>query len=73
MKLIYSLTTDRQPVIYWETIRLLARFCFDFNTQETMKRRVYTSDVSIFRHYMKINPVKNSDCNRGIYMYFVSF
>ena len=24
-------------------------------------------------HYMKRNPTKNFDCNRGVYMYFLSF
>ena len=26
----------------------------------------------VFGHYMKRNPAKNFDCNRDIYMYFVS-
>ena len=30
--MIYSLTTDRQPVIYWATNPLLARIYFDSNT-----------------------------------------
>ena len=47
-RVIYSLTTDRQPVIYWATNHLLARICFDFNIQETTKRQVYPSDVSSF-------------------------
>ena len=45
---IYSLITDRQPVMYWETNDLLARLCFDSNTQETTKRQVYPSGVSVF-------------------------
>ena len=71
-RMIYSLTTDRHPVIYWATNHFLARFFFDSNTQETTKRQVYPSDVSSFRHYMKRNPTKNFDYNRDIYMYFVS-
>ena len=47
-RVIYSLTTDRQPVIYWATNQYLARFYFHSNTQETMKRQVYPSDVSSF-------------------------
>ena len=27
----------------------------------------------VSRHYMKRNPAKKFDCNRGIYMYFMSF
>ena len=27
----------------------------------------------VFHHYMKRNPAKNFDYNRGVYMYFVSF
>ena len=40
-RVIYSLTSDRQPVIYWVTNHLLARFYFDFNTQETTKSQVF--------------------------------
>ena len=47
-RVIYSLTTDRQPVIYWATNHYLARFYFDSNTLETTKRLVYLSDVSSF-------------------------
>ena len=47
-RVICALTTDRQPVIYWATNHLLARFYFDSNTQETTKRQVYPSDVSSF-------------------------
>ena len=47
-RVIYSLTTDRQPVIYWAINHLLTRFYFDSNTQETTKRQVYPSDVSSF-------------------------
>ena len=48
-QVIYSLMTDHQPVIYWATNHLLARFYFDFNTQETTKKQMYPSDVSSFR------------------------
>ena len=47
-RVIYSLTTDRQPVIHWITNHLLARLCFDSNTQETTKRQVYLSEVASF-------------------------
>ena len=45
---LYSLTTDRQPVVYWTTNHLLARLYFDFNTQETTKRQVNPSEVASF-------------------------
>ena len=48
MKLIYSLTTDQQLVIYWAINHLLARIYFDSNTQETTKKQLYPSDVSSF-------------------------
>ena len=51
----------------------LFRFYFDSNTQETTKRQMRPSDCPIFRHYMNRNPAKNFDCNRGIYLCFVSF
>ena len=72
-RIIYSLTTDRQPVIYWARNHLLARLFFDSNTQETTKRQVYPSDFSSFLPFMKRNPAKNFDCNRGICMYMHNF
>ena len=47
-QVIYSLMTDRQPVIYWATNHLLARIYLDSNTQETMKQQLYHSDYSSF-------------------------
>ena len=38
VRMIYSLTTDRQPVIYWEINHLLTKICFVSNIQETMKK-----------------------------------
>ena len=70
---VESLTTDRLPVIYWETKHLLARFCFDSNTQETTKGKCILQMFPVFSHYMKRNSAKNFDCNGGIYMYFVGF
>ena len=55
-RVIYSLTTDRQSVIYRATNLLLARLYFDSNTQATTKKQVYPSDVPDFRHYMKEIP-----------------
>ena len=34
----YSLTTDRQSVIYWATNHMLARLYFDSKTHETEKK-----------------------------------
>ena len=48
VSVIYSLTIDRHPVIYWATNHMFARLHFDFNTQETTKRQVYTSDADSF-------------------------
>ena len=47
-RVIYSLTTDRQPVICWATNPLLTRLCFDSNTQVTTERHMYPSDVFRF-------------------------
>ena len=47
-RVIYLLTTDRQPVIYSATNHLLARLYFDSNTQETTKIQVYPSDLKGF-------------------------
>ena len=47
-RVVYSLTTDQQPVIYWATNHLLARIYFDSNAQETTKKQLYPSDFSIF-------------------------
>ena len=72
-RVIFSLTTDRQPVIYWATNQVLARFYFDSSTQETTKRQVYPSDVSSFLLLQEMKSRQNVDCIKGIYMYFVSF
>ena len=56
-RVIYSLTTDRQPVIYWATNHLLAR-----NDEKAI--------VSVRFFQFAAN---NFDCNRGVYMYFVIF
>ena len=50
-QVLYSFTTDRQPLIYWTTNHLLARqdkTDFDSNTQEARKRQMYPSDGSSF-------------------------
>ena len=47
-RVIYSLTTERQPVIYWAANHLLARIYFNPNTQETMKKQLYPSGFSSF-------------------------
>ena len=55
-RVIYSLTTDRQPVMYWAS-HLLARFYFDSYTQETTKRQVFPSDVTPSNVMEMINDV----------------
>ena len=72
-RVIYSLTTDRQLVIYWATNHLLARLYFDYNTQEMTKKQLYPSDFSQFSAITRRNPANNFDCNRDVYMHFVSF
>ena len=47
-QVLYSLTSDRQPVIYWATIHSLARIYFDSNTQEMLKKQMYLSDFHSF-------------------------
>ena len=54
-RVIYSLTTDRQPVIYNTANNFFARLHFDSNTQEKTKRQVYPSDVSSFPPFIKVN------------------
>ena len=53
VRVIYSLTTDRQPVIYWATNHLLA---IDSNTQETTKKQLYPSDFSSFPPLHEVIP-----------------
>ena len=60
-RVIYSLTTDRQPVIYWATNHLLVRLYFDSNTQETTKGKCIFQKLPVFHHYMKRNPAKTFD------------
>ena len=47
-RVIYSLATDRQPVIYSGTNHLIASLCFNSNTQKKTKRQVYPSDIASF-------------------------
>ena len=47
-QVVCSLTTDRQPVIYWAANHLLARLYFNSNTQETTKSQVHPLEVSSF-------------------------
>ena len=69
MRVIYSVMTVRQPVIYWATNHLLARLCFD-----SIDARIDEFQILvIFRHYMKRNTAKNIDCNGGVYMYIIGF
>ena len=72
-RVIYSLTSDRHPVICWAKHHSLARLFFDSNTQETTKRQVNPSDVASFPPLHEKRSRQNFDCNRGDYMYFVSF
>ena len=61
-RVIYLLTTDRQPVIFWATNTLCARLFYDSNT-----------DICSFPSLHEQKSHKNVYCYRGIYMYFVSF
>ena len=45
VRVLYSLLSNQQSVIYWATNHLLRSLYFDSNTQETTKRQVYPSDV----------------------------
>ena len=47
-RVIYLLTIDGQPMLYWATKHLLARLYFNSNTQAMTKTQVYPSDVSSF-------------------------
>ena len=62
----YSLTNDRQQVIYWATNLLLARvvFYFDSNTQETAKIEVYPTGVSSF-----LTLYKKKSCQEFLMLY----
>ena len=80
-RVIHSLTTDLQPVIYWATNHLLARLYFSSNThtkqnnnnKKRTKRQVYPSDIANFPPLHEKSPDKNFDCNRGVYMYSLVF
>ena len=58
LRVIYSLTTDRQPVIYWTTNHLLARLYFYSNTQKRRKSKCSLQMLPVFHQYMKRNPAK---------------
>ena len=66
-RVIYSLTIDRQPVIYWATNHMLARLYFDSNTQQNNEN----ASVSFrFPPLHEKKSRKNLGCNSGVYMYF---
>ena len=77
-RVIYSLTTDRQPVIYRATNYLLARLYFDSKKQQqkkkkkTMKMQMYPSDIASFPPLHEKKSRQNF-CNRGVYMYLLCF
>ena len=52
-QVIYSLRTDRQPVINWATNNLFARICFDSKTQKC--RCILQTFLQIFCHFIKKN------------------
>ena len=60
-RLIYSLMTDRQPMIHWATNHLLARLCFDYTHKKRRKDRRIFQLFPVFRHYMNRNISKNFD------------
>ena len=69
VQLIYPLSTDRQPVIYWATNHLLERIYFDSYTQEKAVVSFRLFQISAFA--LK-NPANISDCNTDVYTYFLS-
>ena len=80
-RVIYSLTTDRQPVIYRATNYLLARLYFDSNKQtktknkqkkKTMKMQMYPSNVASFPPLHEKKSRQNF-CYRGVSMYLLCF
>ena len=55
--------TDKLPT----TSDMLGNKSLASKTQRNDKK------ASVRCHYVKRNPTKNFDCNRGVYMYFLSF
>ena len=72
-RVMYLLTTDRQTVNYYSTIHALELIYFDSNTQETMKKQLYSSDSYNFPPIHWRNPAKGlnvtqaSTCNSYIF------
>ena len=76
----FLLTVICCPIYHWLEVsremdisQAWARFYFDSNTQETTEMQVYPCDVFSFPPLHEKKSRQLLDCNRGIYMYFVSF
>ena len=57
-RVIYSLTTDRQAVIYWPTNHLLERIYLILTHKKRLKGKCILQMFPVFRHYMTRNPAK---------------
>ena len=72
-RVIYSLTTDRQPIIFWRQITCKHGSVTFLTHKKQRKGKCILQMLPLSCHYMKRNSAKNFDCNRGIYMYSVNF
>ena len=75
-RMIYSLTTDRQAVIYWEINHLLERLYFDSYTQEKTKGKLsfrYCQFSAITRQDIPQKKLTVMEAFKCFYVYFVSF
>ena len=65
-QVIYSLTTDQQPVIYWATHKSLVSKTISILThKKRQKRKCILQQLPVFHHYMSNNPTKTFDCIRA--------
>ena len=63
--MIYSLTTERQSVIYWAKITCEQDSISILTHKKMMKRQVYSSEDAIFTPLHEKKSCLNFDCSGG--------
>ena len=75
MWIYHDIFTDNWPATSDILVNksLVSKTVLILTHKKRQKGKCYLQMFPVFCYYMKRNPAKNFDCNRGIYMYFESF